>query len=49
MRRALLSLLAGLLLLGAPTSVRAEEDKSDASSLLKVPLAEARPTGFEGE
>jgi len=49
MRRVLLSLLAGLLFLGAPTSARAEEEKSDASSLLKVPLAEARPTGFEGE
>ena len=49
MRRALLSLVAGPLILGIPTSARAEEDKPDASALLKVPLAEARPTGVEGE
>ena len=49
MRRALLSLVAGPLFLGIPTSARAEEDKPDASALLKVPLAEARPTGVEGE
>ena len=49
MRRALLSLVAGPLLLGIPVSARAEEDKPEASALLKVPLAEARPTGVEGE
>lgn len=49
MRHALLFLIAGPLLLGIPTSVRAEEDKPDASALLKVPLAEARPTGVKGE
>ena len=49
MRRALLSLVVGPLFLGFPTSARAEEDKPDSSTLLKVPLAEARPTGVEGE
>ena len=49
MRRTLLSLVVVPLFLGLPTSVRAEEDKPDSSTLLKVPLAEARPTGVEGE
>jgi hypothetical protein len=49
MRRALLSLVVVPLFLGLPTSARAEEDKPDSSTLLKVPLAEARPTGVEGE
>lgn len=49
MRRALLSLVVVPLFLGSPTSARAEEDKPDSSTLLKVPLAEARPTGVEGE
>ena len=49
MRRTLLSLVVVPLFLGLPTSARAEEDKPDSSTLLKVPLAEARPTGVEGE
>ena len=49
MRRTLLSLVVVPLFLGLPTSARAEEDKPDSSTLLKVPLAEARPTGAEGE
>lgn len=49
MRRTLLSLVVVPLFLGFPTSARAEEDKPDSSTLLKVPLAKARPTGVEGE
>ena len=49
MKRPLLSLAIAPLFLGLAASVWAEEDKSTASELLKVPLVEARPTGVEGE
>jgi len=49
MKRPRLSLAMAPLFLGLAASVWAEEDKSDASELLKVPLVEARPTGVEGE
>jgi len=49
MKRPRLSLAIAPLFLGLAASVWAEEDKSTASELLKVPLVEARPTGVEGE
>ena len=49
MKRPLLSLAIAPLFLGLAASVWAEEDKSTASELLKVPLVEARPIGVEGE
>ena len=49
MKRALLSLAIAPLFFGLAASVRAEEDTSDASELLKVPPVEARPTGVESE
>ncbi len=49
MKRSRLSLAMAPLFLGLAVSVWAEEDKSDASELLKVPLVEARSTGVEGE
>ena len=49
MKRPLLSLAMAPIFLGLAASVWAEEDKSTASELLKVPLVEARPTGVEGE
>ena len=49
MKRPLLSLAMAPIFLGLAASVWAEEDKSTASELLKVPLVEARPIGVEGE
>ena len=49
MKRPLLSLAIAPIFLGLAASVWAEEDKSTASELLKVPLVEARPIGVEGE
>ena len=49
MKRPRLSLAMAPIFLGLAASVWAEEDKSTASELLKVPLVEARPTGVEGE
>ena len=49
MKRPLLSLAMASIFLGLAASVWAEEDKSTASELLKVPLVEARPIGVEGE
>lgn len=49
MKRPLLSLAIAPLFLGLAASVWAEEDKSTASELLKVPLVEARPIRVEGE
>ena len=49
MKLLLLFLAMAPIFLGLAASVWAEEDKSTASELLKVPLVEARPTEVEGE